>query len=118
MDDLPLGVLGWSLVRSERDLARASSVSSAAFDHESLCCADLHNVVDACGIVNSWTLLAGKVAARNVQRTIVQGQFSKRDWIAHNHVSVNGGKERDGRSHEDIRCRRHGGSVLTLKLRA
>ena len=114
MDDLPLGVLGRVLVCSERDLARATTVRSAALKRESLWSTDRHwGVFSAGGIVDSLSLFAWEVCAGCHERGVVEGGTAEGNWSGHLHVCVDRRCESEGRSHEDV-LRKH--LVVGLRL--
>ena len=89
MNDLPLGVLGRVLVRSERDLARATAVRSATEKREGLRSTDRHRwVLCTGGIVDSRSLFAWEVCAGGLEREVVEGRIAKGDRSEHLHVGV------------------------------
>ena len=101
MNDLPLSALGRSLVGGERDLTGSSSVYSASDERKCLVDSDGHSVASSFSVVHIWSLFAREVGSICNKRTVVEITFAVRCWRCHHHVSVCGGKESDGRSHED-----------------
>lgn len=100
LDDLPRGGLGRDQVRCQTDLARATSMNSAADESQRLRLADFHDVGLGGGLKGIGTELAGKVTAIRRQWRVVEGVLAVGDWLAHDHMGVDDGDTQHGRSQQ------------------
>lgn len=92
-NDHPLGGLGGGEVGSERYLARAATVGSAALKNELLLLTNGDDVVGTLGIVVSTGRFAWIVGAIGGKRAVGAAGLEERNRVVKSHVTESGGEE-------------------------